>query len=249
VIAALPMYDRPEVAQANDAFWHSIRQAVGYGPSDLTRDMGIWDIWQNPNLLLSQTCGYPFRARLHGQVTLIGTPDYGVPDCPAGYYNSVFIARANDPRHVLNDFHDASFAYNEPMSQSGWAAPLSHMAAQNLTFARHVQSGGHVKSAQMVAENQTDIAAIDAVTWAMIKKYDGFASALKVVGRTPPTPGLPFIAAVGVNKSKLFSALGKALLSLSAHTRDALQIKAVIDIPAAHYLTIPTPDPPDQRVS
>lgn len=243
------MYDRAEVAQANDAFWVAIRHALGYGPDELTRDMEVWDIWQSPELLLAQTCGYPYRARLHSHVTLIGTPDYGVPDCPPGYYNSVFVVRANDPRRNLVDFHTAAFAYNEPMSQSGWAAPMSHMAALGLTFATHVQSGAHVKSAQMVAENDANIAAIDAVTWAMIEKYDGFAKDLRVIARTTPTPGLPFITATGVDKSKLFSALNTAISALPSQTRDALQISGVVDIPTAQYLAIPTPIGPDPQIS
>lgn len=243
------MYDRPKVSGANDQFWAEIRRALGYGPAELTRDMDVWDIWQSPELVLAQTCGYPYRARLHGHVTLIGTPDYGLPDCAAGYYNSVFIARTNDPRCNLGEFHTATFAYNEPMSQSGWAAPMTHMAAQKLTFARHAQSGGHVKSAQMVALGKADIAAIDALTWAMIEKYDSFAKDLRVIARTTPTPALPFIAAAGADRSKLFSALNAAIFALPNRTRGMLRIKAVVDIPATQYLAIPTPDGPDRQVS
>lgn len=243
------MYDRPEVTQANDAFWTATQHALGFGPAHLTRDMDIWAIWQNPELLLAQTCGYPFRARLYGHVTLIGTPDYGLPDCAPGYYNSVFIARADDTRRDLTEFTTATFAYNEPMSQSGWAAPMSHMATQNLTFASSVRSGGHIKSAQMVAENGADIAAIDAVTWAMIEKYDDFAKDLRVIARTTPTPGLPLISALGADKTNLFSALNNAISALPNQTRDTLQIKAMVDIPAALYLEIPTPDGPGPKMS
>ena len=195
------MYDRVEVAAANDQLWAAIHAALGHGPDTLTRDMDVWDIWQSPDLALAQTCGYPYRARLHEHVTLIGTPDYGVPDCPAGYYNSGFVARRDDIRRNLPDFGDATFAYNEPMSQSGWAAPMAHMAAQNLTFGAHIQSGAHVKSAQMVARNGADIAAIDAVTWAMIEKYDAFASGLHIIAKTTPTPGLPYIAATEIGRA------------------------------------------------
>ncbi len=249
MIATLPMYDRAEMAQANDQLWTAIHKALGYGPDPLTRDMDVWDIWQSPDLTLAQTCGYPYRARLHGHVTLIGTPDYGVSDCPTGYYNSVFIARRNDTRRNLPDFGDATFTYNEPMSQSGWAAPMMHMAGQNLTFGAHTQSGAHVKSALMVAHNDADIAAIDAVTWAMIEKYDGFAKNLRVIDQTIPTPGLPYIAATGADKPDLFSAITEAISSLPQVVRNTLLIKGLINIPAAKYLAIPTPDGPDQHIS
>ena len=249
MIAALPMYNRAETAGANDQLWTAIHQALRYGPQTLTRDMDVWDIWHSPDLLLAQTCGYPYRARLHGHVTLIGTPDYGVPDCMAGYYNSVFIARRDDSRRNLPDFDTATFAYNEPMSQSGWAAPMAHMDALSLTFGSYVQSGAHVKSAQMVANNHADIAAIDAVTWAMIENYDDFASELHIIAKTTPTPGLPYIAAARVDKPELFSAIAKAISALPSETRNALLIKGIVDIPAGQYLAIPTPDAPDQHIS
>lgn len=244
MIAALPMYDRRETAAANDAFWTAIRDTLGAGPKHLSRDIDLWDIWQSPDLIFAQTCGYPYRARLHGHVTLIGTPDYGVKDCPAGYYNSVFIARRDDPRGDLSEFSSARFAYNEPMSQSGWAAPMTHMATLGLTFATPIQSGGHLKSAQMVAQRQADIAAIDAVTWAMIQRYDSFAQSLHVVAKTAPSPGLPYIAAKGADKIGTFLALQTAISEISSPIRDQLQIKGIVDIPAVNYLEIPTPLPP-----
>lgn len=238
------MYDRREISAANDAFWTTIRNTLGFGPKHLSRDMDLWEIWQSPDLILAQTCGYPYRAKLHGAVSLIGTPDYGVKDCPAGYYNSVFIARRSDPRRDLADFHAATFAYNEPMSQSGWAAPMAHMATHGLTFAKHIQSGAHLKSARQVASDHADIAAIDAVTWAMIEKHDDFAKDLHVIARTAPTPGLPYIAAAGADKSRLFSAIQTGISNLSSPIRNQLQIKGIVDIAASKYLAIPTPASP-----
>jgi hypothetical protein len=94
MIASLPMYDRPETVAANDRLWQAVRTHLGYGPDHLTRGGDAWDHWQSPDLIVSQTCGYPYRARLHGKVTLVGTPVLDLPDCPPGQYYSVFVARA-----------------------------------------------------------------------------------------------------------------------------------------------------------
>jgi hypothetical protein len=94
MIAALPMYDRPEMRAANDRFWQAIRDRLGDGPPHLTRDRDPWDIWQAPDLLLAQTCGFPYRARLHGRIYLVGTPDYGVEGCA----RRVLLQRAGGPR-------------------------------------------------------------------------------------------------------------------------------------------------------
>ena len=74
-------------------------------PEGLQRDPDdLWSQWTSPDLVFSQTCGFPYRARLHGSVTLIGTPDFGVEDCPPGYYRSVLVARADDPRDTVAEF-------------------------------------------------------------------------------------------------------------------------------------------------
>ena len=82
------MYDRAEAQASNDRLWALIRdgmRAEGLAaPDALTRGAGAyWDAWQAPDLTLSQTCGFPYRARLHGHVTLIGTPDYRRRGLPA----------------------------------------------------------------------------------------------------------------------------------------------------------------------
>jgi ABC-type phosphate/phosphonate transport system substrate-binding protein len=61
-------------------------------------------------------------------VTYVGTPDYGVEGCPPGHYRSVFVVRADDRAPKPADFDGARFAYNEALSQSGWAAPQTHAA-------------------------------------------------------------------------------------------------------------------------
>ena len=126
MIASLPMYDRPETRGPYDRLWARIRDELkllwadrpetGYPlPEALTHNGDPWDHWQDPDLVLSQTCGLPYRSVLHPNVTLIGTPDYGLAGCPPGYYHSVFIAR--DPDATLADLAGHRFAYNEALSQ------------------------------------------------------------------------------------------------------------------------------------
>lgn len=243
-LASLPMYDRPETAAANDRFWQAIRNRLGHGPDTLTRTGELWDHWLSPDLLLSQTCGYPYRAKLHGQVTLIGTPDYGLPGCPPGHYCSVFVARANDHRTTPADFAEAPFAYNEPLSQSGWAAPQNHAASQGFTFTNTIQTGGHALSARAVAEGRADIAALDALTWALIQRHDPFATTLREIARTEPTPVLPYITALTRDPGPLFDAISAAIADLSPDDRDTLSLRGLVRLPADAYLAIPNPPPP-----
>lgn len=249
MIAALGMYDRPEMQVANDRLWALIRDGLRdagmAAPQTLTRGAAAYGPgWTAPDLVLSQTCGYPFRAQLHGKVALIGTPDYGVDGCAPGYYRSVLVARSDDTRAVTTDFDGAAFAFNEDMSQSGWAAPQTCAQDLSITLPPHLRSGGHLLSARAVAEGRADIAAIDAVTWALITRFEGFATGLKVVGQTAPTPGLPYIAALGSDTETLFSAISAAIAALPRTDRDVLRLHGLVRIDPANYLAIATPPTP-----
>ena len=64
MIASLGMYDRTETAAANDRLWAGIRDGLRArgiaAPEALTRgDGAYWPAWQAPDLVLSQTCGFP----------------------------------------------------------------------------------------------------------------------------------------------------------------------------------------------
>lgn len=245
-LASLPMYDRAELRPANDRLWQAIRAALGEGPEHLSRGGGVWDHWLSPDLLLSQTCGYPYRVRLHGKVNLVGTPDHGLDGCPPGHYCSVFVARADDPRASFADFAGARLAYNEALSQSGWAAPQTFARVQGFAFRNLLETGAHALSARAVAEGRADIAALDALSWKMMQRHDSFAAALKEVARTPPTPALPFITARTRDPEPLFAGIARAIAALSPEDRDALSLWGIVRIPAAAYLAVPTPPPPEE---
>lgn len=249
MIASLGMYDRAETAAANDALWSAIRARLGYGPDALTRGVDFAEIWSSPDLLMSQTCGMPYRTKLHGLVTLIGTPDYGLADCHPGYYRSVFVVQKYNAATQLSDFTGKTFAYNESGSQSGWAAPQNHAAKTGLQFGDYIESGGHVASAKLVAEGRADIAALDGLTWKLIQEYDAFADDLRVLTTTQQTPGLPYITARTNDPKPLFDAISAAINDLPQSTRDILHLHGLVAIDAATYLAVPTPSPPPQNTT
>lgn len=249
MIASLGMYDFGPTMAANDRLWAATRdhlRKLGQpAPDTLTRGAGaFWDAWQDPDLILSQTCGYPYRARLHGKVALIGSPDYGLPGCPAGHYSSVLVARKDDPRDRIEDFDCASLAFNDDLSQSGWAGPVAYLLRLGLTPNPTLRSGGHRLSAQAVAEGRADLAGLDALTWAMLQGQEPAVDALKVITQTTPTPALPYICALTADRAALFAALSQAIADLSPQDRAILHLQGLIDIPASAYLAVPTPPPP-----
>jgi ABC-type phosphate/phosphonate transport system substrate-binding protein len=246
VIAHLGMYDMPGTAAANDAFWQAIRAALGHGPQALDRGTDFWTVWQSPDLLLAQTCGYPFRARLHGRVRLVGTPDYGLPGCPPGHYNSVLVARAEDAGQGLAAFDGARLAYNEALSQSGWAGPVHHLAQAGLRPGALLETGGHARSAEAVASGSADLAGIDALTWALLEEHrPDLTARLQVLERTAPTPALPYVTAPTRDAGALAAAIREAIRAMPAAHRATLHLRGLEEIPAEMYLAVPTPPGPD----
>jgi ABC-type phosphate/phosphonate transport system substrate-binding protein len=250
MIASFPMYLRPENRAAHDAFWALTRDALrDHGiaaPDHLDHAAPIMETWGRRDLVLGQICNYPYRVGFSDTTTLIGAGDYGLPETAPGEYHSVFIARASDPRATVAAFDGARFAYNAPDSQSGWAAPALHARAMGMALRNLLQTGAHRDSARAVADGTADLAALDAVTWRMIAQWDGFADALKVIDRTPNSPGLSYITAGQTDPAPYRAALSQALTALPAPVKTVLGLRTIVAIPRDRYIALPIPEAPIQ---
>ncbi|MEQ6249806.1 PhnD/SsuA/transferrin family substrate-binding protein [Sulfitobacter sp. HNIBRBA3233] len=245
MIASLMMYTHPAIDGALQRYWRAIRAGLRRrgidAPAALAQEGDPFAVWRAPDLVLGQTCGMPYRTRLHDMVHLVGTPDYGLPGCPPGYYQSVIVVRADDPRAQIADFATGTLAYNDALSQSGFAALHAHLGESGFRFARHLRSGAHALSAHLVAEGQADLAALDAQTWRLLARHSPVATQLRVLERTAPTPGLPYICADVVDPRKVADAVEEAIDALDPADRVALDLRGLVQIPASAYLAVPTP--------
>ncbi len=245
MIASLMMYHRPQLAAAHDAYWDLIRRHLAEAgidsPPALSQQEDEMSLWTDPQLVLSQTCGLPYRTQLHHRVSLIGTPDFAVEGCAPGYYRSAIVVRKSDQRTRIEDFRDAVFAYNQTGSQSGYAAPYWHVKAHGFWFENRLQTGQHFKSAQAVAEGLADLTALDAVSWRLMQEYEPFSDDLKVLDWTTPTPGLPYISAAKANQPAIFQAVRQAIQDLTEEDRSALGLRDLVYIDKQTYLAVPTP--------
>lgn len=234
-VASLPMYDWPEVRGATDALWAALRdelRARGIAaPEALSRDATHWT---DPALALSQTCGMPYRLGLHARVTLIGAPDYGLEDCPPGFYRSALVVRRDDPREGIAAFAGARFAFNAADSQSGFAALAGALGP--LDPGRGVETGAHRASIGAVAAGRAEIAAIDAVAWRLAQVHEPAAARLRVLAWTTPTPGLPLVTAGGRDPAPCRAAVSEAVAALDGGTRAALGIAGFVALEPGAYM-------------
>lgn len=210
MLASLPMYDLPEIREATDSFWRSIARCYGV-ECQLTRGEDWSAPWHHPNLLLSQTCGYPFTHEFAGKLTYVATPHYDADGCDGPNYCSIIFARSLAP---LESFNACTAAFNSKDSMSGYLALKLVFAAHRTGFAADIRTGSHVASLAAVQRGKADVCAVDCVTAALLRKHRPSAfEGLVEVARSPKVPGLPFVTRCG-DKVQLQQALIRTFQSL-----------------------------------
>lgn len=244
MIASLPMYWRDETASTWRRFWKLVQGFAGRdglnlpeltAPNDVGGD--LVSHWVQPDLVLSMTCGYPLRTVLKTRVDYVGTFDFGLPDAPPGHYRSCAICAAE--RVALDGTLTLAFSGRD--SQSGWAC-VSDPGAENpnLAFDDLLETGSHAASMVAVAEGRADVAYVDAVTWALSKRFDPISARLRVAGLTSPTPGLPLITRAGGPVEPLRTALRDACMAFPEADAAMLGgLNGFVVLDTAKYFTVP----------
>ncbi|MGK9166815.1 PhnD/SsuA/transferrin family substrate-binding protein [Inquilinus limosus] len=193
------MYDLPEVRWATDALWSAIAtrlSAAGVAAAPaLTRGPAPPDLWTDPALLFTQSCGNPYVRHYRDRLRLVATPCYAAPGCDGPFYRSLLVTRADAPGEGLAGFRGAVCAVNDWDSLSGWVALAAALPEPPDRFFRAaVVTGAHADSLAAVAAGQADIAAIDCVSYALLQHHrPATLAGLRVIGQTAPAPGLPFV--------------------------------------------------------
>lgn len=134
------------------------------------------------------------------------------------YFSDVVVRRYSHIRRFA-DLRGASWAYNEPGSQSGYHVTRYHLARLGETgryFGRTVGSGGHVRSLQMILAGEIDASAIDSTVleWELARDPT-LAGRIRVIETLGPSPIPPLVVA-GEQGLALREQLRAALLALPA---------------------------------
>lgn len=197
MIAALQMYDWPEVRDATDQWWAGLARHLG-STLTLSRPEDFTAPWRRDDLLFGQTCGYPFTHALRGKVKLVATPHYAADGCEGARYRSILFARDERP---LEAYRGAVAAVNTADSMSGMLAlklVFAPLADEGRFFSAAVETGGHLASLDAVRSGAADVCAIDCVCVGMARRYRPSAlEGLVEIARSSAVPGLPWITRAG----------------------------------------------------
>jgi hypothetical protein len=197
-------------------------------------------LWAQPRKGAVFMCGLPFT-RSDPSPYPLAVP---VPS-PAEFrglplYWSEFVVHSDSPHLTLSDTFGGRIAFTSNESQSGFAAPLRHLSkargARPLfreVIAPQVTPQGALAA---VAEGRADVAAIDAYSLQLLRRYaPELVANSRVVARTEPRP-MPLLVS-----SEPMPALSRAFLE--AHADPALH-PAMADLRLSRFVR---PDPSDYR--
>lgn len=244
------MYDLPAVRAATDAWWQGLARhlrvaGIADAPAALARDP-VPD-WTAPDLLFSQTCGYPLTHALAGSVEPLCTPAYAAPGCDAAWYASALVVHAESDATALADLRGGTCAFNAPDSHSGCNVlrrMIAPLAGGTSFFAGVVETGSHAASMESIAHGQADLCAVDTVTHEILRRHEPARLAgTRVLEYSPRAPGLPYIAGPAVTADDLARMLDAIFAALAdpglATTRETLLIAGAEAIPTDAYDIIP----------
>jgi hypothetical protein len=149
--ASLPMYNLPEMRAVNARFWEALRGLLVEAglrdvPESFTFDRLPVPERIGPEVLFSQTCGYPLETIFSGQAVRLGTPCYAVPGCDGPTHCGLFIVPARSTARELRDLRGGVFLFNNRHSNSGMNLPrrsLADIADGRPFFQKVIETGSH----------------------------------------------------------------------------------------------------------
>ena len=201
-IASLPMYNFPEIHAALNTFWkglinHLKKEGVNNLPQKLSHGRSVRSLWNDPQLSISQCCGYDLIGRYQNSLVPVAVPHFSAPGCSGSEYSSFILVKDNNPARDIMDMQGRVAVINGPESHSGMSA-LRHLVAshsfQGEFFSNIKISGSHIDSIDYIKQGLADVAPIDCITYALLEKHRPQSVwGLRILGRTFCAPAPPYV--------------------------------------------------------
>lgn len=227
LVASLGMYEFPFVADANARLWAAIAgylRAAGIPAPENLVSGEPQDVWTDPRMIFGQTCGYPLVTSLRDRVAIVATPTYAFEGCEGPNHCSFVVTHVKSRQRSLAGFEGARAAINNPGSNSGmnlFRGLLAPLARGRPMFCEVVVTGSHAASLAAIAAGEADIAAIDCVTFGLLRRAKPeLLEGVVAIAKTQSSPGLPFVINAELGKTltaavrvALFAALNDSALA------------------------------------
>lgn len=237
------MYDFPEVARPlEELYRHVVRAAAREGlalPKMLLHPPVLERHWAEADVALSQICGFEVIRRHYG-LSVVATPEHETPHVTGPYYRSLVVVREEEQRD-LHGLKGAALAINSWFSHSGCCSliPLVAPLAEGADFfGSIVETGAHAASLDAVRRREADVAAVDCISFAILKRHRPRAVAgVRILTETERAPAPPYVSRLGQeDRRRLQTALAHVFASRDTEAlRTDLFIRGVALTDELHY--------------
>ncbi|MCB0209387.1 MAG: PhnD/SsuA/transferrin family substrate-binding protein [Anaerolineae bacterium] len=194
--------------------------------------------WQEREYLLDTQqvhlgwiCGLPYvwkADREPSAIELVAAPVMQHPRYQQRpiYYSDVIVNRESD-YYSFADLRGASWAYNEPHSQSGYNITRYHLAQKGEHrgyFGHVVEAGSHLQSLEMVLEQRIAATAIDSTVFEMeLEVRPEIMTKVRVIETFRPSPMPPWVITKNVP-----SALREAIRQIFCHMHRSVEGRQIL---------------------
>jgi ABC-type phosphate/phosphonate transport system substrate-binding protein len=242
------MYNLPEMRPANALFWEALRGLLTEGglralPETLSFDRPPVPDRIGPEVLFSQTCGYPLETIFTGQAIRLGTPSYDVSGCDGPTHCGLFVAPAGSSAEELSDLAGGVFLLNSRHSNTGMNLPrraLAEVAQGRSHFSRVIETGSQPENLDRISRGEGDVTSVDCVTYAFWRRCRPRAAEhVRVLAHTPASPAIPFVTSVETPAATVVL-LRDVLRRLArephyAAVRAGMALSDIVDVPDTAY--------------
>ena len=219
------MYPFEWLVPAWERLWSLVHRRAPWTPPALRWDGDPHDHWRDPRCLVAQACGWPVMTELRDDVSIAGAFTLALDDADGHRYCSVVVA--NRPIDLTAaSAGEITAAVNAIDSLSGWISLLDATVGAGKRWPGLVRwTGSHAESVRAVCDGYADIASVDALTLAYLRRdRPADVATLIELGRGPWVPSLPIVVRRGDAAGRIDDL--RAAIAAAVDDPDASSVRA-----------------------
>ncbi len=238
--ASLAMYPFEALRIGWEQLWSAVHEDAPWTPASLRCTGDVHDHWVDADCHVAQACGWPVATALQGRVIVVGAFSLALDDTDGHRYRSVVLARRPVALRDLVS-KETIAAANAPDSLSGWISLLAATVGPRAAWPGSVRwTGSHVESLRALRDGHADVASIDELSLAFVRRHEPeLAAGLHEIGRGPWVPSIPVVVRAGAAarqidelRDAIVSALGRPELG---SVRDGLLLDGFVALDNGAY--------------